>query len=103
MSPHARASDPYTSHLAAAAVMEYTQLQILIMGLFDASDNGYTDEELVKAYGRAYGNLKPASDSSIRSRRAELRDRGDLHDSGKTRLTRLGHKSIVWIPGGMLL
>ena len=100
--PAARKSDPYTSHLAAEAVMEYTQLQYLIMSLFEASDTGYTDEELIVAYNRAYGIFKPASDASIRSRRAELRDRGNVSDSGQTRLTRLGHKSIVWVEAGRL-
>ena len=100
--PAARKMDPFTSHEAAASIMNYTRVQMLIMGLFDSCDGGYTDEELIRAYNNAYGQYLPASDSSIRSRRAELRDRNDVRDSGHTRLTRLGHKSVVWMSAGRM-
>ena len=95
--PRARKSDPYTSHLAAEEVMNYTQVQIFILELFNNAVDGFTDEELVGAYNRTFGIQCPASDASLRSRRAELRDRNQLRDSGHTRMTRLGHKSIVWV------
>ena len=100
--PAARKTDPYTSHLAADQVMEYTALQIRLMQIFEMGVKGYTDEELIRAYSMTFGISFPASDSSIRSRRAELRDRGNVSDSGQTRLTRLGHKSVVWVEAGRL-
>jgi hypothetical protein len=97
MSAHARKSDPYTSHLAAAAVvMDTTTLQIRILSVFEYAMNGLTDEELVKNYQRMWGVSFPATDSSIRSRRSELVNKGNVIDTGKTRLTKAGNKSIVW-------
>ncbi len=52
-------------------------------------DRGATDEELIDA-------LK-ASPSTIRPRRVELREKGLIVDSGKTRATRSGRKAVVWI------
>ena len=98
----ARDTDPFTSHLAASTIMDATTLQIRIIQCFNASQ-GMTDEELITTYNRMWGNSFPATESSIRSRRAELRDRGAIVDTGRTRLNKNGNKSIVWDVEGRLL
>ena len=98
----ARHTDPFTSHLAASTIMDATTLQIRIVQCFDAS-TGMTDEELIATYSRMWGNSFPATESSIRSRRAELRDRGAVVDTGRTRPNSNGNKSIIWDIEGRLL
>ena len=100
-SAHARRSDPLTSHLAAASVMDLTATQLYILESF-GNGNGFTDDELIKYYGSTYGRVHPASDSSIRSRRSELVDRGKLVDTGRTRPTAFGRASTVWDLAGRL-
>ena len=62
-----------------------------------------TDEELVKVYARTWGNIWPATDSSIRSRRSELVGMGQLLPTNETRKTRAGNRSIVWTRNMVLL
>lgn len=52
-------------------------------------DRGATDEELIDA-------LK-ASPSTVRPRRVELREKGLIVDSRKTRKTRSGRNAVVWV------
>lgn len=99
---HARKSDPFTSHLAAATIMDATTLQIRIIQCFDSVPGGLTDEQLVNLYNSMWGNSFPATESSIRSRRSELNHRGSIIDTGKTRNTKNGHKAIVWEIEGRL-
>lgn len=99
---HARKSDPITSHLAADSIGDTTELQKRILVLLQISHIGLNDEQLIKCYKSAYGITFPASDSSIRSRRSELVIKGYLRDSGYTRPTATGHKSIVWVDAGRL-
>ena len=100
---HARNSDPITSHMAANSVKDFTELQKRILSLFDMSNAGLTDEELIKAYKEAFGFVWPATDSSLRSRRSDLHHRGSLRDTGTKRLTKAGGKTIVWDIFGRLL
>ena len=99
---HARRSDPSTSHLAAVAVGNTTQLQRHILILFEFAHDGLNDEQLIAMYDNAYSLAFPAAESSIRSRRSELGVKGYLVDSGKTRPTKSGNKSIVWKLAGVL-
>jgi hypothetical protein len=93
---HTRKMDPFTSHLAASLIMDTTTLQIRILHCFESCEGGLTDEELIVVYKRVWGISFPATDSSIRSRRSELVNKGNVIDTGKTRLTKAGNKSIVW-------
>ena len=80
----ARNTDPITSHLAAKSV-----------NVLKALRRARTDVELVEAYN----NLKTApraSDSGIRSRRAELVRRGMVIDTGKRVRLDSGRYAIVW-------
>ena len=99
---HARKSDPFTSHLAAATIMDATTLQIRIIQCFESTVGGLTDEQLVNVYKAMWGNSFPATESSIRSRRSELHHKGAIVDTGKTRNTHNGHKAIIWEIEGRL-
>ena len=93
---HARSFDPKTSHDAAESVSNLTGVQDRILALYYYRANGYTDEELIEDYNRAHRHLFPATESSLRSRRAELVVKGQLMDTGVKRLTRAGRKTTVW-------
>ena len=99
---HARKSDPFTSHLAADSISDTSALQRRILVLFEVSHIGLNDEQLIAMYKSAYGHVSPATDSSLRSRRNDLVVKGHLRDSGQTRPTATGHKSIVWIDAARL-
>lgn len=58
-----------------------------------------TDPELIDAY-RHLKKAPPASESGIRTRRAELVDKGMVHDTGKRSVTPYGRKAIVWSVNG---
>lgn len=103
MRAHARNTDIRTSHDAADSVEDLTALQNRIMSLFGGIGNGLTDEELIRAYARAYGSFYPSSDSSIRSRRSELVHTQFLRDSGDKRLTKAGRATTVWRLWSVLL
>lgn len=92
----ARRSDPITSHEAAASVDEFkaTQTQKAILAILRVP---MTDQDLVFTYGVASvnGRAPRASESGIRSRRAELADRGLVVPVGYQTLPS-GRKAIVW-------
>lgn len=88
----ARSTDPVTSHLAAESVDNVTQTQAFILRCLKRPRN---DVELVNAY-RAYKTAPRASESGIRSRRAELVDRGLVIDTGRRVKLASGRYSIVW-------
>lgn len=90
--PHARTTDPQTSHEAAESVKNLTETQEYIL---KALVRPRTDVDLLDAYR----NLKfapIASESGIRSRRAELVAAGLIVDSGERRKTPSGRNAIVW-------
>jgi hypothetical protein len=104
---HARNSDPATSHEAAESVKDITELQSRILYLFGETENGFIDEELIKAYNRAYGYRYPATESSLRSRRSDLHHKGLLekamiHKESVTRKTEAGRDSQVYLLAGRL-
>jgi hypothetical protein len=88
----ARSTDPVTSHLAADSVDNVTATQAYILRCLKRPRN---DGQLVDAY-RAYKTAPRASESGIRSRRAELVDRGLVADTGFRVLLNSGRYSIVW-------
>jgi hypothetical protein len=96
--PHARTTDPVTSHEAAASVSNLTKTQQTILDLFKRVDRPMTDNDLVRWYWWAVTNLEApnASDSGIRSRRAELTRTGKLRDSGARHQLPSGRNAIVW-------
>lgn len=93
-SARARRSDPITSHEAAASVRKITETHTRLLDLLERR-GAMTDEEISAAWTGS--GLPPASPSGLRSRRAELVDRGLIADSGMTRLTASGRRTIVWI------
>lgn len=95
--PHARLTDPVTSHEAANRVDpdNLTQTQTIITKLLA---EGMTDEELVNAY-QAFCRLANitniSSPSGIRSRRNELYRAGKVEAIAYGKST-AGRRSIVW-------
>lgn len=95
----ARADDPETSQAAAASVCNITQTKQVILALLERGP--LTDVELVEEYNNArfhpaFGGVPRASESGIRSRRAELTRAGLVVESGDFRLTPSGRRAIVW-------
>jgi hypothetical protein len=89
--PLARSTDPATSHEAARSVEPHiTSLQALVLKYL--KDSPMTDEELV----RCLSDCSYMSPSGIRTRRCELVRAGLVEDTGLTRPTRSGRRSIVW-------
>lgn len=86
----ARASDPITSHEAAASVYMTEGQRIVLRALLTIGP--MPDEELVASV-----NLSP---SGARSRRAELVSMGLVEDSGETAVTSTGRRAIVWRAAG---
>lgn len=96
--PRARRTDPGTSHAAAASVDNITATQFYILTLLQ---NALTDYELVDLYGELFAysdenEVPRASESGIRSRRAELVARGLVVDTGERRTMPSGRLAIVW-------
>jgi len=93
---HARMTDPSTSHLAAASVKNETLTKRIILNIL--SDSPMTDEELVEMYrfmSLRIDTVPRASDSGIRSRRAELTRDYKVFAVGYKK-TKSGRKAIVW-------
>jgi len=88
----ARNTDPVTSHLAAEAVDNITKTQEYILKCLRRPR---ADVELVAAY-RNMRTAPRASESGIRSRRAELVDRGLVVDTGRRIRLESGRFAIVW-------
>lgn len=92
---HARISDPETSHEAARSVSDISETKLVILALLFYP---MTDEQLIKAYENAvFHRLAPqASESGIRSRRAELVESGLVIDTGNYGTTASGRRSKIW-------
>lgn len=87
---HARNSDPSTSVEAADKASDgLTHKQQIVLDVMTAYGQPLTDEQLVDMLPRW-------SPSGVRSRRAELVERGLVVNSGATTLTRMGNKTIIW-------
>ena len=90
--PKARKTDPRTSHEAAESVQNITATKAYVLKALRRPRN---DAQLIEAY-RSYKTAPIASESGIRSRRAELVDAGLVRDSGKRVKMASGRSSIVW-------
>jgi len=91
--PWARNTDPQTSHDAADSVRETTATQNGILRVL--AHKPQTDVQIIEAYRKIYF-LPKASESGIRSRRAELVERGLVKDSGLREKMPSGRFAIVW-------
>lgn len=89
--PYARHTDPQTSHDAAASV---TNLTATKQAILKALVRPGTDVDLVQRYKNLHG-APAASESGIRSRRAELALAGLVKPVGTARLAS-GRNAIVW-------
>lgn len=94
--PRARNTDPKTSHDAADKVADVSLTQSFIL---QALKRPRTDTELVEVY-RKLKRAPRASESGIRSRRAELVAKGLVVDSGNRGLTEFNRQAIVWAANG---
>lgn len=94
--PATRTTDPRTSHEAEISITRVTPVKSAILRLL--ADSPMHDEELVKRFRiMADAGLIPmASESGIRSRRAELVEQGHVIDSGERTVTSMGRSTIVW-------
>jgi hypothetical protein len=90
--PHARHTDPHTSHEASRSVGNITATQEYIL---KALTRPATDVDLVERY-QNLRNAPRASESGIRSRRSELVAAGLVKDSGARVRLASGRNAIVW-------
>jgi hypothetical protein len=88
----ARVTDPITSHEAAESVDQVTKTQEYILKCLRRPRH---DVALVEAYNNMR-TAPRASESGIRSRRAELVDRGLVVDTGRRVRLDSGRYAIVW-------
>lgn len=88
----ARATDPQTSHDAAASV-RLRQTHVTVYQLL--RQGACTDEQLI-ARARSHLTLIQMSDSGIRSRRAELVRAGWARDTGQRGVTVAGRPTTIW-------
>lgn len=95
--PNARHTDPSTSHEAARSITaeQLTETQRAILELLGSRQ--MTDEQIARAHhvGCQAGAWSPASPSGLRSRRAELVERGLVEEKDRDK-TRFGRSTIVW-------
>lgn len=95
--PHARITDPVTSHLAAQSVTneQVTKTQQAILKIL--RNEPLSDEQIVTRYraGFVAGEFGFASESGIRTRRAELVSKGLLKSVGITK-TRANRATQLW-------
>lgn len=93
--PHARHTDPQTSHDAAKSVRNLSEAkQVILSQLYTPK----TDEELLEDYNLLM-NLQGGnwiSPSGLRSRRSELVSAGLVADSGERKRLKSGRNAIVW-------
>jgi len=92
---YARTTDPITSHEAADSVENITETQETILSLLRTP---MCDLELIMAYRLAneIGKAPYASESGIRSRRAELVHKNLVDHTGEFRLSPSGRRMMVW-------
>lgn len=93
--PSTRTTDPLTSHEAEQSVNNITDTQQAILRLLRTP---MCDAELIFAYRLAseIRSAPYASESGIRSRRAELVDKGLVKQTGTYRRSPSGRRMIVW-------
>lgn len=92
MTARARKTDPQTSHAAAASVKDISLTKHYILKCLVRAR---TDVELIEAYGKLK-NAPRASESGIRSRRAELVREGYVVPTGLEVQLESGRYAKVW-------
>jgi hypothetical protein len=92
--PHARRKDLDTSWEAARSVKAISETQEAILELY-LTYGPLMDERLIDFYQNAFGYPK-ASESGIRSRRAELVEMGLVKCTNVKGKTRSGRSSYYW-------
>lgn len=88
----ARKTDPQTSHDAARSVSNSELVRAFI---YDLLKTPMTDNELLRAYATMH-DAPLASESGIRSRRAELVEEGMAYATGERRPLPTGRTAMVW-------
>jgi hypothetical protein len=93
--PQARRTDPQTSHDAAKSVKDINKTKQAILSLLRKHQS---DMQLVANYSKLVRQNKAprASESGIRSRRAELVKLGLVKDTGKRDRSASNRQMIVW-------
>lgn len=93
--PQARRTDPQTSHDAAKSVKDINKTKQAILSLLRKHQS---DMQLVANYSKLVRQNKAprASESGIRSRRAELVKLGLVKDTGKRDRSAANRQMIVW-------
>ena len=91
---HARTTDPHTSHAAADSLdpTTLTEIQTRVYCVLVAY-GPMPDQALIFRYRCAYGH---AGESTIRTRRHELVERGLVVDTGERVVQGNGRLAIVW-------
>jgi hypothetical protein len=89
--PHARITDPETSHEAAHSV---TNISPLKREILQRLMTPMTDADLIRTL-KIYSDII-VTDSGVRSRRAELVQAGLVKDTGARVKLDTGRKAIVW-------
>lgn len=100
ISARARRSDPETSHEAARSisVKDLRSSQRAVLRTLAKLRKGGTDVDIAGAYDHyGYSAIAPQSPSGLRTRRAELVDRGLVADSGLRKRLPSGRQAIVWV------
>lgn len=100
--PAARTHDMNTSHAAAASVWHPSEVQLRILGLLQSAvwageRSGLTDEQIITRYREQHSGGIVPSESSIRSRRAELVARGKIRRSTVNGESKAGRVSAKWV------
>lgn len=96
--PRARKSDPVTSHVAAASVVDVTKKQAAVLHTLKDLGGEATDDS-IKSWYKAlqfHDDLPDQSDSGLRTRRRELVDEGLIVNTGQLLPTKTGRPAIVW-------
>lgn len=96
----ARQNDPETSHEAAGRITpeDATKVQRAVLAILQEHP-AITDKRLIHYYHlEGYWGAFPATDQSIRSRRAELRDAGLVRHVGYSQVA--GHRERRWAADG---
>lgn len=88
----ARASDPDTSHAAAASVDNMSKTRLAILDVLRTW--GPTDDEMIRKL--VLTRIGRGTPSGIRTRRSELVALGLVRDSGKRAETVTGRQAVLW-------
>lgn len=97
MRARARHTDPSTSKAAASTVTQLSKLHTYVLALFHHFGD-LTDHEMIHHYQlmAVTGDYPPATEQSLRSRRAELVTLGEVTATDAVAFTPHGRRATVW-------